>query len=48
MSLTYQQRIARVEQILASENVKTGKDKTHFDLAVKVLHALDTIKETIR
>lgn len=48
MSLTYQQRIARVEQILAAENVKTGKDSTLSDLAVKILHALDTIKETIR
>lgn len=48
MSLNYEQRIARVEQVLAAENVKPGNKKTLGDLAVKVLRALDTDRENVR
>lgn len=48
MSLNYEQRLARVEQALAAENVKTGNKKPLSELAVKVLHALDSIKENVR
>jgi hypothetical protein len=48
MSLNYEQRVARVEQVLATEKVKPGNKKTLSDLAVKVLYALDSGKENVR
>jgi hypothetical protein len=48
MSQSYDQRLAIVEQALATEQIRPGKGKTLGDLAAKVLDALDHIKENVR
>jgi hypothetical protein len=48
MSQTYEQRRSTVETALAAEKIDPGKGKSLSDVAVKVLAALDHVKETIR
>ena len=48
MSQTYEQRRGTVERALATENINPGKGKTLSELAIKVLGALDGIKEDVR
>ncbi|HKS47630.1 MAG TPA: DUF6307 family protein [Amycolatopsis sp.] len=48
MSQTYQQRCETVERTLAAEKIDPGAGKTLSEVAVKVLAALDGIKEDLR
>lgn len=48
MSQTYSQRITSVEQALAEMKIDPGKGRSLADVAVKILAALDRVKETIR
>ena len=48
MSQTCEQRRSTVETALAAEKIDPGKGKSLSDVAVKVLAALDHVKETIR
>lgn len=48
MSQTYEQRLNTVEHALVAEKINPGAGKTLTELAVKVLAALDGIKEDVR
>jgi hypothetical protein len=48
MSQTYEQRQDTVVHALAAEKINPGAGKTLSELAVKVLAALDGIKEDVR
>ncbi|HWC81807.1 MAG TPA: DUF6307 family protein [Pseudonocardiaceae bacterium] len=48
MSQTYEQRLSTVEHALVAEKISSGAGKTLTDVAVKVLAALDGIKEDVR
>jgi hypothetical protein len=48
MSLTYLQRRAVVESVLAAERAQPADGKTLSDLAATVLRALDCVKENVR
>jgi hypothetical protein len=48
MSQTYEQRVSTVERVLVAEQIDPGAGKTLAGVAVKVLAALDGIKEVVR
>jgi hypothetical protein len=48
MSQTYSQRITSVEQTLADLKVEPRKGMSLADVAVKILAALDRVKENVR
>ena len=48
MSQTYEQRQDSVVHALAAEHIEPGAGRTLADVAVKVLAALDGIKENVR
>ena len=48
MSRSYSERRDLVEQVLSTQKVNPGKGKTLEDVAVKVLEALDSVRENVR
>ncbi|GAA1694535.1 DUF6307 family protein [Fodinicola feengrottensis] len=48
MSRSYSERRDLVEGVLSAQKVSPGKGKSLTDVAVKVLEALDSIREDIR
>jgi hypothetical protein len=48
MSQTYEQRLKTVEHALGTEKIAPGAGKTLTQVAVKVLAALDSVKEDVR
>jgi hypothetical protein len=48
VSRSYTERLDLVEQVLSAQKVSPSKGKSLTDVAVKVLEALDSIRENVR